>query len=584
MLEVRVERFFRENGNYVEQYTAKNLRDVDVFVGQDNFGIEVPFNDKYTYADECMTNRCNTHIWCGRNTAYVCALKMGPSDCNLGLILTQGGLDSYSVLRQPLPGEHYRGRFLLNSTAFELCADETYVLEWELFWHKGKEDFCQIARCFPQFIDIQAEQETVLDGEAIRFTASLPEGSADVTVNCGEKQLDFSRQGDEITVAYLPDGLGPCRVWIQADGICTYADFLTVPSFSELVRRRLDFIVKKQQYHKENSPLRGAFLIYDNEEDRLVFDNAIPDYNACRERMGMVLLLVRYLREHEDPALRAALDYFVEFLKREFYEEATGEVFNTVGKNRDMIRLYNAPWIVMFFSEMYFLTGDTYYTKQIVKVLQNYYEKGGKKFYPNGLSMCRTMAAMRQAGDTAAAEQVLAWFRAHADNILEVGLSYPKHEVNYEQTIVTPAATFISEMGLLTGEEKYLEAARQHIAVLARFSGWQPSYHLDEIPIRYWDDFWFGKSRIMGDTFPHYWSCLTAKSYMMYYKLSGEIKYLNAAKRCIRNCLCLFTDDGKGSCAYVFPYAIDGKRGQFYDAWANDQDFALYFAMALELF
>ena len=47
----------------------------------------------------------------------------------------------------------------------------------------------------------------------------------------------------------------------------------------------------------------------------------------------------------------------------------------------------------------------------------------------------------------------------------------------------------------------------------------------------------------------------------------------------MRNCLCLFTDDGRGSCAYVYPYRINGEKGQFYDEWANDQDFALYFAL-----
>ena len=52
----------------------------------------------------------------------------------------------------------------------------------------------------------------------------------------------------------------------------------------------------------------------------------------------------------------------------------------------------------------------------------------------------------------------------------------------------------------------------------------------------------------------------------------------------MRNCLCLFNARGEGSCAYVYPFRLNEKPGEFYDEWANDQDFALYFAMELELF
>ena len=121
--------------------------------------------------------------------------------------------------------------------------------------------------------------------------------------------------------------------------------------------------------------------------------------------------------------------------------------------------------------------------------------------------------------------------------------------------------------------------AKKHIEILERFNGSQPSFHLKEIPIRYWDDYWFGKFRLMGDTFPHYWSCLTAHSYNCYYKISGEEKYAKAAEECMRNCLCLFSDDGRGSAAYIFPYRINDTCGKVYDEWANDQDFALYFAL-----
>ena len=97
MLKITVSRFFKDNGNFSERYTVENIRDTDVFIGQDNFGITAPFNDRYVSADECMVRHCNAHIWCGHSTAYVNALRMGQSDINLGLVLTAGALDSYSI-------------------------------------------------------------------------------------------------------------------------------------------------------------------------------------------------------------------------------------------------------------------------------------------------------------------------------------------------------------------------------------------------------------------------------------------------------------------------------------------------------
>ena len=137
-LNVTVNRFFNENGNFSERIVIKNIADCVICVNRDNFGIELPFNDKYTYADECMTNRCNTHIWCGYNTSWVNALKMGPSDINLGLVLTKGSFVSY---RQTNCGHIGRGCFIFEPESILLKSNEEYVLEWELFWHTGKKDF-----------------------------------------------------------------------------------------------------------------------------------------------------------------------------------------------------------------------------------------------------------------------------------------------------------------------------------------------------------------------------------------------------------------------------------------------------------
>ncbi len=574
MLKITVERFFKENGNFIERYTVKNIRDTDIFIGQDNFGIYTPFNDRYVSADECMVHHCNAHVWCGHNTSYVNALRMGASDINLGLVLTKGALDSYSIEGADTDN---RGDIILNSAFFDLVSGEEYVLEWELFWHTGNDDFYSKLLQYPRSISVKASNHTVYLGEAIEFYA---EGNClnNVVITCNGDAVDFNREGNSAHVTFTPDSTGEYRFEIESGDISTYAEFLVVKPLEELIEARLNFIVDKQQYLKKESPLYGAFLIYDNKEKHHVFDDMFGDHNACHERIGMALLLARYLQTHKNEKFMKALGLYIEFVKREFYDDETGDVFTTIGKKRDRIRLYDAPWVMMLFAEMYLLTKDTYYTDNIVKIVRKYYQYGGSKFYPNGISFVKLMTALRESQNPYA-EEMLELFRTHAENIIEIGTSYPPHEVTYEQTIVTPAVTLISDMGILTGDSRYTIEAKKHIVNLERFNGHQPSFHLNELPIRFWDDFWFGKSQQYGDNGPHYWSCLTARSYITYYAISNEEEYKIAAEKCIRNCLCLFTDDGKGSCAYVYPYTSNGQRGQFYDEWANDQDFALYFAI-----
>ncbi len=570
-----VERFFTSSGNLCERYTLKNISSCDLFLEQDDCGITVPFTDKYTYAEDCMKHRCNTHIWCGHNTTYINALKMGLSDTNIGFVLTKGAIDSYSVIKYDIPNGSYRGEFILNTAHTELMTGEEYVIEWELFSCNGVGDFYDKIKEYPSYIGMNAKHFTVFKNEPIELAINADNPKAYID---GE-EIAVDTTGGIPKIKYIPPHTGEYRIWIESDGVRTFTDFNVTLTFDEIVKKRLDFIIKNQQYQREGSHLDGAFLIYDNEEEHPVFNNGIADHNACRERIGMALLLVKYLQKHKNKEYIAALDRYMSFLYREFFDSEKGHVYDTVGKNEQNMRLYNAPWVSMLLTEMYKLTGNNKYLFEIVTLLKFYYAHGGTKFYPNGLSIRNTYMSFVDAGLAGEAELVKSFFTAHVGNMVSNGTNYPKHEVNYEQTIVSPASTFISEWASVTGNEDLKKEAKKHIEILKRFNGHQPSCHLNEIPIRYWDDYWFGKSMLLGDTFPHYWSCLTARSYNDYYILSGDENYLKAAEECMRNCLCLFSEDGRGSAAYVYPYRINDTKGQFYDAWANDQDFALYFAL-----
>ncbi len=576
ILQVTVERSFDNYGNLNERFTFKNLAYADLFLSGHNCSIEVPFNDRYTYADDCLIHKCDTHIWCGLDTTYINALKMGVSDKNVGLVVTKGAFDGYSVLGCD---SNNRGRFLLNPASFVLMYGEEYVIEWVIFRHSGKNDFRDKAFMSPNFIDIRAEHHTLFQGEPIRFTVGFGHFPENIRIYDKFGEIKYSAENRELKVEYFPQNLGEYRIFVEADGTVTYADFLVKEDFKTLLARRVDFIVANQQYQRKGSPLDGAFLIYDNKNNHMIFEDCIPDHNACQERIGMGLLLARYLQVNKNEKVYTALMKYVAFVKREFYDESDGYVYTTVGKDRSKIRLYNAPWVSTLFTELYYLTKDKGYLREVLRLLKVYYAMGGDKFYPNGISILRTADAFRTADMKAEYCEIFDMFKNHVDNMVENGVSYPRHEVNFEQTIVSPAATFISEFAILSGEKKYKDAAKTHIEILERFSGSQPSFHLNEIPIRYWDDYWFGKFMIKGDTFPHYWSCLTARSFYNYYMMSGDKKYLASAEECMRNCMCLFADDGCASAAYIYPRRLGARFGEMYDEWANDQDFALYFAL-----
>ena len=56
------------------------------------------------------------------------------------------------------------------------------------------------------------------------------------------------------------------------------------------------------------------------------------------------------------------------------------------------------------------------------------------------------------------------------------------------------------------------------------------------------------------------------------------------AEECMRNTLCLFNPDGTAACAYMYPFECNGVKCQKYDAWENDQDYALFFALINDFF
>ena len=117
---------------------------------------------------------------------------------------------------------------------------------------------------------------------------------------------------------------------------------------------------------------------------------------------------------------------------------------------------------------------------------------------------------------------------------------------------------------------------------LEAFSWHQPSHRMNDIAIRHWDGYWFGKRQTYGDVYPHYWSCITAAAFHYFAKATGDQAYQKRAENIVRNNFSLFYENGKATCAFVNPRRINGEMAHYADAYANDQDWALMYYLLVK--
>lgn len=585
VLPLDVQVLSKKEGDIVrEEYIFTNNTDKDIFTQSADIGIYTPFHDEYVDAAECMTNRCHTHIWCGGEVTYIMALRMGGEAPHLGLVLNKGAISGYSVERDMERMSNDRGDFILHPSPFSLAPGESYTVAWTLFFHNGKEDFYEKASIYcNKFLTVHADKYVMFKGEAsnIEIKANFAVASKDVQILLHGEKADFAIKNHSVMFQVETGMLqtpGEIIYEICVGGVHTCLRLLVLPALDELMQARCRFIAQKQQYHNENSRLDGAYLIYDNEEEALYY-SPLNDYNGGRERVGMGILLALYLQKEQDEAVENSLRKYAEYVKRELVNEGTGEVYNDYGRDNSYKRLYNAPWYALFYVELYKLYQNRSDLQTAYKIIRHYYENGGAQFYPIELPSVEIIECMKAEKMEDEIRELMGQLIRHADYISETGTNYPSSEVNYEQSIVAPAADILLKTYKLTKDEKYLNAAKRQIDVLALFHGLQPDYHLYEVAIRHWDGYWFGKRKMYGDTFPHYWSALTANVYYAYAEVTGDEAYGKEAESVYRGTLSMFMPDGRASCAYVYPVTVNGRKAEFYDPYANDQDWGLYFML-----
>ncbi len=549
-LEVAVARRLR--GERVEEeYVFRNTGKTEQPVW--GIGLFTPFNDNYPDARTCVTRRCNAHGSYRGNGPYVCALRIGNTAPHLGLVLTDGFLGGYSIDGRGLltGGSNIRGTIVLNAKGMTLAPGQACRIAWTMFWHDGWDDFLGKARRIPGFVDARADHYTVTGTEKPRITVS------------NRRAVIGKPDGDLIKVQ-LPRKR---ETWLRVQ---------CIDDVAALVRRRVAFIRDRQQVVDPRNRLCGALLSYDNHLGAQLCHPQWADQDEGRERIGMGVLLAQSLQRWRDAKTGKAVRLHHRFVRSKL-QSPDGTVFGAVGDKAQ--RLYNYPWVAQLHLELYRAFGERRFLDDGYKTLRAYYRRGGDAFYAIGIPMVDAVDTFRAAGRHREAAALLADFCRHGDRVAANGLNLPPHEVNYEQTIVGPAVLIALECYLLTRESRYLEAAQQMLPALEAFNGRQPDHHLHDIAIRHWDGFWFGGRQMWGDTFPHYWSAATGWAFYRYWQATGDEAYRQRGREVLLNNLSAFRLDGSARCVYIYPDAVNGNPGRFWDPLANDQDWALVFLM-----
>lgn len=584
-IQAEVSREFTEAGNLKETYRFQNVSEFPVFLQKTDTGICTTFNDSYEEAEKCLAYKCHTHLFCGNHAAYVMALRMSGEGANLGLKLLQGNIGSYSIERDLNQRSDDRGDFILHPVIGCIEPGEEAVVQWELFWFDTRERFYSELLEVPHFPVVFLERSTYFTGETMCFKAAV-KGEADpgaIKIMQGAREIPFAIKKEKevlwISAEYPAEQEGEYRFRINMYGKETFALLYCAAGLEDMVDRRCKFLAEKQQFHGSSTSLDGAYLIYDREEDCRYYDHTADDHNGGRERLAMGALMALWRQRRRDGDLENSLKDYVTYVYRELYRRGEGIVYNDISYNLDWHRMYNYPWMAVFQLELFRLWKKQEYLEDAYQVMKRYYEQRGTEFYAIGIPVYELREELLKAGLSGEAEVMAHYAKVHADHICNNGVYYPASEVSYEQSIVAPAVSCLLQGYQITGKEEYLREAERQLRILSLFNGRQPDYHLFENAIRHWDGYWFGKNRMYGDTFPHYWSALTGVEYARYGAVTGNHCMDAQASASLRGCLNLFFADGCASCAMVFPERVNGRKGNYYDPWANDQDWALYYAL-----
>ena len=132
------------------------------------------------------------------------------------------------------------------------------------------------------------------------------------------KSVDYKIENNKIVISTKADTPRKYSYSINIDGAVTHCNILVLPCLYELAKNRCHFIAENQQYNNPKSKLDGAYLIYDNEEKHIYY-NREYDFNGGRERVGMGVLIAKYLQNHDDEVLLNSLKKYIKYVQKPLF-------------------------------------------------------------------------------------------------------------------------------------------------------------------------------------------------------------------------------------------------------------------------
>ena len=579
-LSLSVERRF--GSTWTETYALCNAGPQPITLG--SLAISTPWRDLYNSARECLTGACSAHLWTGGSLAYVGAAPMNGQPPILGLTLERGELWSYSVESRNAWTGGVRGHLYLHLTdaarnpgamggqpSVTLAPGETYTLGWRLEW-----------------LDCAAPLEALVSAVVTLPRLASPIGTP-LLLEAQVKDLQVSA-APEVRLEQVEGGfLASCELSgvqhldLTWSGGRSRVGVLFHQPLRELTERRTAFILEHQRAVERDPSRRGSFLPLDTRSMLRVNKDNWLDWSDARERLAMPILLQETLRRGwgERTTLEAALGEFDSFARTHLVDEPSGTVYEDSFR-REPRRLYNFPWLADFFTGQYELFGREGDLQLATRIVLRYYALEGGIFLAIGVGelLERLLNHLSEAGQFQQRQALETHLLEHAAYFVGLGTDLPQHEMSYEQSIVSPLVSLLSAAYRLQPSDSLEQGLRRSLRWLETFAGGQPHVRLRHIPIRHWDGYWFGVLRQWGDLFPHHWSVLSAASYCGWPEaLGGKAALEDKARIILAANLAHFHDDGSATCAFIYPSCVEGNPAHLEDPLANDQDWALVYAL-----
>ena len=577
---------------YQERYVFTNHTNFDFFINQETFGIHFSFNSIYKKAENPV---CMAHVWAGADVCWVVAKKITDAKEKLVIRLTEGSISDYSICREII-GEKEdstgcRGDIVLNPTPCSVSAGESvaYTFIYD-FTDKNEIDYLEEQ---DGFVSVKADCITQYICELITVTVKYNGKIDSYKILVDGEEQPCTLQSNQIVCCYIADSLGEKKFDVYINGKHTYLFANVIPPLEQILEKRAYFIAEKQQFHKEGSSLDGAYLIYDNQTKTQYYSSSFDDHNAGRERIAMGCIVLKQLRTRYDEKLMQSITKHRAFIERELFDAQTAMVYNKEGRNNCWRRIYNDPWFALYFLEWYLLTNEKQNLEYAGKILLNYYKDDKNHQDSQLIHIPRFCEYLEKENLLDLKERLIACFMEYIDSqINNNGEIYSQEVCVLSHEPYNNKSIYFSHAYQLKKDELYLLYANMYKNHSEVYYSYQPDFHMNMISTRFWDDFWFGKYRLYGDTYPHYWSSQTGIMFAEYERAFGvdcKAEYENIFK----NNLCVYTSDGSAFNNYLYPYKItiidnaqaDYLRpktgtyyGKKYEVFANDQDWSLYLA------